>query len=175
MVPKLDDQTLGLIHSHLPNFTPVIQAVKSSSRRENFGRLDLPAARGADYFFQVWLYEDMERQITAKLTADVDGDNKYFWHRPFDELVEQPGSREDLINAFCETLEKLLTRKTRIVQRKGWLFWHFRCECWEGETWNLIYRHFAFRGGKFKVPQIGGRRRVYQSDPVARGNERENG
>jgi hypothetical protein len=171
MVPKLDAETSGLIGLLLPNFNPVVQAVESPlSRKESFGRLDLPPALGADYFFQVWLYGDVERQISARPT-NVGGNSSYFWHRPFDELVEQPGSREDLINAFCTVLKKLLTHRTRIVQRKGWLFWHFRCEYYEGDAWKLIYRHSAFRGGA-KPPQISGSRRVYQSDAIALGLDR---
>jgi hypothetical protein len=167
MVPKLDAETLELIGLLLPNFDPVVQAVESPlSRRESLGRLDLPPALGADYFFQVWLYGDVERQISARPTNAGD-DSNYFWHRPFDELVEQPGSREELIDAFCDVLKTLLTRRTRVVQRKSWLFWHFRCEYSEGNAWKLVYRHFAFRGGKFKPPSISGRRRVYQSDAIA--------
>jgi len=170
-IPKLDDKTLGLISSLLPDFDPVIQVVESSlGGGKSFGRLDLPLARDADYFFEVWLYGDMERQISARLTQDVSDNSKYFWYRPFDELVEQPGSREDLISSFCDVLKTLLTFRTRIVQRKGWLFWHFRCEYCEADTWRAVYCHSAFRGGKFKAPQISGSKRVYQSDAIALGN-----
>lgn len=170
-LPKLDDKTLGLISRLLPDFDPIIQVVEPSlGGGKSFGRLDLPLARSADYFFQIWLYGDMERQISAKLTQDISGDGRYFWYRPFDELVEQPGSREHLISSFCDVLKTLLTFRTRIVQRKGWLFWHFRCEYCEADTWRVVYRHSAFRGGKFKVPQIKGSKRVYHSDAIALGN-----
>ena len=173
MVPKLDAETLGLIGLLLPNFNPVVQSVEPPlSRKESFGRLDLPTALGGDYFFQIGLHGDVERQISARPTNIGRDDSCYFWYRPFDELVEQPGSREDLINAFSNMLKTLLTHKTRIVQRKGWLFWHFRCEYYEGDAWKMIYRHSAFRGGGFKPPQISGNRRVYQSNAIAVGNDK---
>jgi hypothetical protein len=66
---------------------------------------------------------------------------------------------------FGEVLEILLTHETHIIQRKGWLFWSFRCEYHERETWKLVYGHSALRW--FKSPQITGRSRVYFSGPIS--------
>jgi hypothetical protein len=166
MIPKIDDKTLGLLSLLLGDFNPAIQAVESSEGGAgNIGRFDLPLARDADYFFRIWFYGDSERQISARLIQSQ-SDDTYFWHRPF-ELAEFRGSGEYLINAFCEELKILLTSKTRIVQRNGWLFWHFRCEYCAGEEWKVIYRDSALRGSKFEPPQISGSRRVYQSEAIA--------
>jgi hypothetical protein len=73
-------------------------------------------------------------------------------------LARRKGSDEDLVSDFCEELEVLLTHETRIVQRKGWLFWHFRCEYRAGENWKSVCSQSAFRAGRFKPPQISGRR-----------------
>jgi hypothetical protein len=82
-------------------------------------------------------------------------------------MGEFRGSEDDLVNEFCEELEALLIHETRIVQRKGWLFWHFRCEYRTGEKWKGVCSHSAFRGGRFKPPPIKGTRRVYHSAPIA--------
>ncbi|HYL67814.1 MAG TPA: hypothetical protein VEX69_01485 [Candidatus Limnocylindria bacterium] len=140
---------------------PVEQQVYS---RENIANLDLPIAPGAEYFFRLSFYEDGERQISAQL-IEHSGDETYFWYRPL-EMGEFRGSEDDLVCEFCEELEALLTHETRIVQRKGWVFWHFRCEYRTGEKWKSVCSHSAFRGS-FKPPHIDGKRRVYHSPPVA--------
>jgi hypothetical protein len=161
MIPQVDDRTLRLLNLHLPDFNPVIQPVEGLKvTGPHICRLDLPPAHGADYFFRLWFSPDGERQIGAKLVEDSD-DASYFWYRPF-ELAEFRDSNEDLVNTFCEKLEALITHETRIIQRKGWLCWHFRCDYRASENWKCLYRHSALRGG-FKPPQIRGRRRVYSS------------
>ena len=160
MIPQIDDKTLRLVSLLLPDFNSAVQRVEGSKLAgPNIGRLDLPPAHGADYFFRLWFSSD-ERQISAKLIEDSD-DAKYFWYRPF-ELAEFRDSIEDLVSAFCEELEVLTTHETRIIQRKGWLSWHFRCEYRSSGKWKCLYRHSALRSG-FKPPQIKGRKRVYGS------------
>jgi hypothetical protein len=160
MIPQIDDKTLGLLRFLLPDFNPVIQPAGAEGYGAHIGKLDLPPAHGADYFFRLWLYPDGERQISARLVEDS-REATYFWYRPF-ELAEFRGSTEDLISVFREKLEALLTHETRIIQRKGWLSWHFRCEYRASGNWKCLYRHSALRGG-FKPPQIRGRRRIYSS------------
>jgi len=125
--PKIDAKTLALLNRLLGDRNPVILPSETQSDiRENMARLDLPTAPGAEYFFRLWFYEGGERQISARLIQHF-GDETYFWYRPL-EMTEFRGSEDDLVSEFCEELETLLTHETRIVQRKGWLFWHFRCE-----------------------------------------------
>jgi hypothetical protein len=160
MIPQIDDRTRRLLSFLLPDFNSVLQPVEGSKvAGPNIGRLDLPPAHGADYFFRLWFSSD-ERQISAKLIENSD-DTKYFWYRPF-ELAGFRDSMDDLVRTFCEDLEALTTHETRIIQRKGWLFWHFRCEYCISGNWKYLYRHSALRG-VFKPPQIKGRRRVYGS------------
>ena len=120
--------------------------------------IDLPTAQDAEYFFRVWFYEGGERQMTAQLVRRR-SDDSYFWYRPL-EMGEFNGSEDNLVIRSRQKLEALLTHETRIVQRKGWLFWHFRGEYRAVEKWKGIYGHSAFRGGRSKVPQIEGRKRV---------------
>ena len=166
MPPRIDAKTLSLLSGLLGDCNPVIHHEElKADIREKIGRLDLPIAPGAEYFFRLWFYEGGEREITAHLIQHR-SDDTYFWYRPF-EMGEFKGSEDDLVSEFCKELEVLLTHETRVVQRKGWLFWHFRCEYRTGEKWRNVYRHSAFRGGRFKLPHIKGRRRVYHSAPIA--------
>jgi hypothetical protein len=166
MPPKIDEKTLVLLNHLLGESNPITHPVQpQTDLRENIFRLDLPAAPGAEYFFRLWFYEGGERQISAQLIQDR-SDDTYFWYRPL-EMGEFGGREDDLLNEFCEQLEVLLTHETRIVQRKGWIFWHFRCEYRAGEEWKSVCSNSAFRGGRFKPPQIKGRKRVYHSASIA--------
>jgi len=166
MRQRIDDKTLVLLNRFLGDYVPDIQPVEpQGNSRENTTRFDLPTAPGAEYFFRVWFYEDGERQISAQLIQHR-CDDTFFWYRPF-EMAEFRGSEDDLASEFCMELESLLTHETRIVQRKGWLSWHFSCEYRAGEEWKSVCSHSAFRGGGFKPPHIEGRRRVYHSAPIA--------
>jgi hypothetical protein len=169
MPPTIDPKTSSLLSRLIGDCNLLIhQEEPTGDIRGKIARLDLPLATGAEYFFRLWFYEGGERQISARLIQQR-SDDTYFWYRPF-EMGELNGSEDDLVSEFCEELEALLTHETRVVQRKGWLFWHFRCEYCTGEKWKSIYSYAAFRGGGFKVPQIKGRKRVYHSAPVAIGS-----
>ena len=164
MPPKIDAKTSSLLSRLLGDYNPGINQPKGDIR-EKIVRLDLPTAPGAEYFFRLWFYEGGERQISAHLLQNR-GDDTYFWYRPL-EMGEFNGSEDDLVSEFCQELENLLTHETRIVQRKGWLFWHFRCEYRAEEKWKSVCSHSAFRGGRFKPPHINGRRRIYHSASIA--------
>ena len=160
MPARIDEKTLVLLNDLLGH--PVEPQHDS---RSNFFRIDLAPAHGAEYFFTLWFHEDGERQISAQLIQDR-SDDTYFWCRTL-EMAEFGGREHDLLNAFCEELEALLTHETRIVQRKGWIFWHFHCEYRAGETWKSVGSQSAFRGSNFRFPKIEGRKRVYHSAPIA--------
>ncbi len=168
MPPRIDEKTLALLNRLLGDRNSVIHPIESQGDFHEKTRIDLPTAPGAEYFFRLWFYEGGERQISAQLIQHR-SDDTYFWYRPL-EMGEFRGSEDDLVNEFCEELEALLTHETRIVQRKGWLFWHFRCEYRAGEKWKNVCSHSAFRGGGFKAPQINGRRRVYSAPAAAGGH-----
>lgn len=164
MLPRIGDKTAALLKELLPSFDPTIEeAHQLNHSRESIARLDLPTASGAEYSFTLWFDESGEREISARLIRHQ-GDRPYFWYRPF-ELAEFRNNVEELEAKFCDELKVLLIHETRIIQRKGWLFWGFRCEYHEGEKWKGVYGHMALRW--FKPPQIKGRSRVYRSAPVA--------
>jgi hypothetical protein len=164
MLPMIGNKTAALLRDLLPSFNPRIEAAEPvSGSRDATARLDLPTAPGAEYFFTLWFGESGDREISAKLTPGRN-ERQYFWYRPF-ELAEFRNNAEKLETKFCDELEILLTHEARVIQRKGLLFWGFRCEYHEGGEWKRVYGHLALRW--FKPPQIRGKRRVYSSAPVS--------
>jgi hypothetical protein len=136
-----------------------IQPIIEQTGRIRSTKIALPPATGADYFFQ--LYTEPEMQIYAQLTAQNSGVH-HFWYRPF-ESAEFRDSMEALEAAFCETLEKLLTHETRIIQKNGWLIWHFKCEYKTAGLWTRIPGVSYLKFGRWKTPKIVGKIRIYQS------------
>jgi hypothetical protein len=155
------DKTLELLKRLIPDF--VAQPVTERTLGMSSTKIDLPRAAEADYFFR--LYTAPEMQIHAELTAPRSNVN-YFWYRPF-ESAEFRDSTEALEAVFCETLEKLLTHESRIIQKNGWLNWHFKCDYRSADGWKRIYRHSALKLGGWKVPQIDGRVRTWRSSALA--------
>ena len=155
------NKTLELLSRLLPDFAP--QPVTEQAAGIRSTKIDLPPAAGADYFFQLLIEPEM--QISAERTVPGSEVN-YFWYRPF-ESAEFRDSAEALEAAFCETLEKLLTHESRIIQKNGWLNWHFQCDHRTADGWKRIYRHSALKLGGWRVPQIDGRVRTWRSSALA--------
>jgi hypothetical protein len=101
----------------------------------------LQAPEGADYAFRVWIYDDGEPEICARLRgAPEDG---FFWGRHFE--LPAYTSVESRNSSFLEILERVVTCRTRITQSKGLLFWDFHCEALVGNTWISVGGHSAAR------------------------------
>jgi hypothetical protein len=116
----------------------------------------LPVPAGADYGFILWLGAG-EKQISARLlTAD---ERSYFWYMPFEEPDYR--SADQLTEAFLSTTEKIIRHNTRIEQKRGLLFTHFKCEFESPMGWRKVYGHSGLRwiGG----PRIKGNTHIYQS------------
>lgn len=162
---KIDDQTLLLLNRLVGDASQLVPCVETRDEfHDVITKVDLPIALGGEYFFRLWFYKDGERQISAHLVPRCSNDT-YFWYQPF-EMNEFKDSEHGVVIEFCKELEVLLTHETRIIQRKGWLSWHFDCEYHAGEEWKSLYRHSALRSGGFRPPEIEGRRRVYHSAPI---------
>jgi hypothetical protein len=157
------DKIIESLRRLLPDFAP--QPITQQIQQIDSTRIDLPPASGADYFFR--LYSAPEMQIHAELATPV-SDGNYFWYRPF-ESAAFGDSVEALDAAFNEMLEKLLTHETRIIQKSGWLNWHFKCEYAASDGWKRIYGHSALKLGGFKAPKIDGNTRIYRSSALVHG------
>jgi hypothetical protein len=93
------------------------------------------------------------------LFADED---LYFWYMPFEEAAF--GSKDELDEAFLATAELIICHNTRIEQKSGVFFNHFRCEYESENGWKRIYGHSGLRW--IRAPKVQGHRQVYQSPPL---------
>jgi hypothetical protein len=172
----VDEPTITALQRLLPGvaFKPILTPLRWRSGLslipdEDFiVHVNLPAAPGAEYSFE--LYVRPEKQIHAKLiNADLWG--LYFWSMRFEEAAFN-NSLEKLDAAFIETLELLISRETRIVQRRSFFRDSFRCEYKGASGWQRLYEACGLRMGGFgfKVPRIAGRERIYRSPALAPGD-----
>jgi len=123
--------------------------------------IELPPPEGADYRFILWLGSG-EKQISARLlTSD---ETTHFWYRPFEDAEFR--SAEQLDKAFLETVEVIMRHNTRIEQKRGLLFNHFKCEYETASGGSRVYGHSGVRW--IGAPKIAGRRHVYQFPPLVR-------
>jgi hypothetical protein len=154
----IDEQTLTFLKQRFPDtdFVPQLTTLKRSSRPAV--HIDLPLPPGADYFFR--LYLDPERQIHARL-ANANAKD-YFWYMPFEDAAFG-NSVEKLDREFLRTIELLLAHETRIVQKRSLVTHSFRCEYKSANGWSNVCGHSALRLGRFHVPEIKDRERIYSS------------
>jgi hypothetical protein len=148
---------LESLKSLLPNaaLDPIVKALSWS--RYPASSVDLPAPPEADYRFHLTLRP--ERQIHAN-PLHLGEAHYYFWYRPFEE-AEFGNSIEKLDGAFLETVERLVSHETRIVQKRGLLNHSFRCDYKSQGEWKRVYGHSALRFGGFVPPPIAGRKQIY--------------
>lgn len=122
-------------------------------------RVQLPPASGADYSFWLHLRDSGEHQISAKPVHDIDSESM-FWFMPF-ELPDFHHSVEELAEAYLQAVEVALTHETKILQKRGWLFWYFECRYRVGETAMYLYSMRIRRG--LPVRPIRGKHQILSS------------
>lgn len=127
----------------------------------NYSVLHLEAPRGADYEFSVWVYDDGEPQIAARLMAGTE--DQSFWDRHF-ELPDY-SSNESRNTAFLEILERVTTCRTRITQTKGWLLWGFCCYAEVAGEWLSVGGQAAGRWIR-GIPDTAQKRAEYFSPAI---------
>jgi len=99
--------------------------------RPEYTRFRLGLPPGADYAFSVWIYDDGEPQISARLPESAAGET--FWSRHF-ELPDYPDVTSRNLE-FLEVLDRIVSWQTRITQARGWLAWSFQCHALVGTEW----------------------------------------
>lgn len=121
--------------------------------------IDLPTAAGAEYRFTLWSGCG-EKQISARLLT---GDKTAtFWYMPFEKAAFR--SAEQLDKALLDALELIMGHNTRIEQKRGFLFEHFKCEYESASGWKRLDGVSFLR----LIPALKtlGRTHVYQSPPL---------
>jgi hypothetical protein len=156
------EKIIETLNRLLPDF--VVQPVSQGDGHTGSTRIDLPAAIGAEYLFELWIRP--ETQIGARL-IEGGADCNYFWYLPFED-TDYGSSMEKLDQHFCETVEKLLTHDTRIIYRSGWMSWQFRCDYETQGQWKQISYNSTLKLAGWKVPKLVGKSRIYRSPALAR-------
>jgi hypothetical protein len=153
-VTSVDQTVEKLLKDWMPDSTLAPQ-------RESWGeRLELPVAKGGEYGFVLYEYKDSaERQVAARRLGA--SDEEYFWYAALEY-----GEAHVITEQYRELVTLVLTRPTRIIQRKGLVFWHFRCEALTDGKWKRVSGNSVLKGAG-KVPMIAGRRQVYASPALA--------
>jgi hypothetical protein len=152
---QLDDPAVALVKRLLPSVVVEMDAKRESDTHTPSSHIHLPLPPGAEYRFTLWLGYG-EKQISARLTTD---ETAHFWYMPFEEAAFH--SAEQLNKAFPETVELIIRHSTRIEQKRGLFFNHFKCQYESASGWKRIYGLAALRW--IRVPKVPGRKQVYQS------------
>jgi hypothetical protein len=108
---------------------------------------------------------DGEAQLSASL-LEQESKDLYFWYIPF-ELPDFESPRA-AIEALVDRATKVMGNPSRILQRRGLLFWSFEAEFLEADEWTSAGGVSAFRFGGFHVPETHERERAYHSPRVLR-------
>lgn len=143
-----------LIRSLKKNGAPVTYSRVPLS---HYTRWDVPLNGASDYSISAILYDDGGLEIAAKLPENA---GAYFWHSSIE--VVRGVSDQERLKKFSDALAAVLLNKSRVVQKRGLLFWSFSMEIFQDGKWTPLDGVSCLRWG-FAVPPIEGRVRVYES------------
>ena len=124
---------------------------------EGSSRLVLPIPKGAEYGFQIHVYEQETIQIHAEL---IGLPKAYFWYEDFELCSLEP--IELLKEQFLSHLGKVLKYPTYIEQKRGWFFCDFSCWYYLMNEWKPLPGVGCLQNA-FDVPEIDGKTRIYHS------------
>jgi hypothetical protein len=157
----LSDPVVDFVRGVLPSVVVEADAQQEPGVSGQSYHIELPPPAGADYCFTLWLGSG-EKQISARL---LNAEKYwYFWYRPFEDAEFRSAERLD--KAFLETVEVILRHNTRIEQKRGLFFNHFKCEYESASGWKRLYGHSALRW--IRAPRVTGRLHIYQSPRLTR-------
>jgi hypothetical protein len=142
---SLFEKTLALLQERIPELQGQLQM---STEREpvqpppgypdrgeshTVQHVDLPAAPEAEYRFELSVVvETLVFGIKATPQPPVEGSD-YFWSM-YGESHDFR-SEDDYVEGICDFAIRLLTRPSRLVQRKRRRHWEFQCDIRRGGRW----------------------------------------
>ena len=130
---------------------------------------DFAAPDGSAYSFRLGSSTDSQAELRAYPHPHADGVD-LFWHMVmFRESYPTDGR---FVEAAADMVANVLTRPTRIIQRKALLGWRFRCELYAGGQWSRLHE-FVTWDRCCHPPSIVGREAIYTSKPVVKGSSDE--
>lgn len=157
----LSDAIVDFVKGLLPSVVVEADAKQEPGVSGQSYHIELPPPVGADYCFTLWLGSG-EKQISARLLNAEK--SLYFWYRPFEDAEFRSAERLD--KEFLETVEVIIRHNTRIEQKRGLFFNHFKCEYESASGWKRVYGHSALRW--IRAPRVTGRLRIYKSPRLIR-------
>jgi hypothetical protein len=159
MENPLSDSAVAFVKQLLPSVVVEPDAKPDPGIDGLSYHIHLPTAAGAEYRFTLWSGCG-EKQISARLlTAD---ETAHFWYMPFEKAAFR--SAEQLNKTLLDALELIMRHNTRIEQKRGFLFEHFKCEYESASGWKRLDGVSCLR----LIPALKalGRKHVYQSPPL---------
>lgn len=154
------DSVMAFVRQLLPTVVVEPDSKQEPGVCEQSYHIHLPTPPDADYQFTLW-FGGGEKQISARLPSDR---TAYFWYRPFEEAEFR--STHESSKAFLEVVALIIRHNTRIQQKCGWFFNHFKCEYESESGWKRIYAHSGLRW--IRAPKISGRLHTYRSSRLVR-------
>jgi len=151
------------IDSLINQLRPFSERIERQPRGDDsFWVVTFPAAANADYRFCAYIYEDGEAGISAVRAGAKD--NEYFWSVTF----ESPDfdSIEEIGQYLVDTVSRLLSHDTRIVQSVGLINVGFDCAYSDNDGWHSVGGSAALRASNFVFPKIDGKEKEYRSSAI---------
>ena len=145
-------RAISLIRSLAPELDVRVEGIDA------YCLVHLPLPLGAEYGFRLYVYDDGEPQVCARL---VDGDpDADFWCWPFEEPdFDSHAERE---GAFLDGVREL-TSRSRIIQQRGLLTTTFRCQVERHGKWSMIGDAVGYLRWSTKPPPTKRRVTCYRS------------
>jgi hypothetical protein len=132
----------------------------TSEQKSSYFTFTFSPPPDGDYRFKLYLYKEGNMSIGAEL-VNQPNDYNYFWSR----LIEQYSKRsiDDMQFEVIEVLNKILKHETRIIQKRGLLFWHFSCQYHDGGQLKSVGGNSTLRFPNVKVPYPKLSEKIYRS------------
>jgi len=153
--------TLALVREHLSDFKPQFEF----DLPHHWWSFALPHPSDGEYQFKVHGELGGERQISATpMQCSKHDQRRRFWY----SSLEMAGFRNDALaleKSFHERITALLTRQTRIIEKKGIAWLSYRAEFLDQTGWLNLKGGVMYLGLGFGIPFVG-KKRIYSSPPL---------
>lgn len=156
-IPVTMDTLRASLQKLMPGWLPPVE------RLEKCYRIALPIPPGADYGFDLRVYNNGGGDISAVLLGH--GLGEFFW---FQEIECGPRvAQGEIVESLVEIAAKVVRFPSRIRQSRGWLWWSFRCEVLEEGQWQRLAGIVACLRWDSRVSLTAERSYLFQSPPLS--------
>ena len=153
--------TVALVREHLSEFSPKLKL----DLPRHWWSFALPCPSDAEYQFTVHGGLDGERQIAAHLMQFAQNRRRHrFWYSPL-EMAHFRNDASSLEKSFHDRVTSLLTRPTRIMEKKGVVWLSYRAEYLNETGWHNLRGGVTYLGLGLGIPFFG-KKRIYSSPPL---------